>query len=473
MNKETADKIEHELFELMQKNEFKKAIAFVHGYLDSGEEIEINLQYNFFRALGVAYFSFAEYKESEKWFLKLIEALKKSETNIFQLARAYIGLGGCYFHDNRLSESEVCFLKSEDFFKQANDKIGLGYVYNWLGIVYSEQEKVFMALEMDMKALSIAKEVNNNQIIVATQNSIGLQYFNLKDYDKALYYFTEALKEISSINNLTVEADLKNNLGMVYRRLQEFDKSKSFLNEALKIRKENFPHDFKRLGHTLANLGATEYQFYELKEARLHLIESLEVYSKISNYYGFHQKIICQLAMIALKENNPTEALEFVHKYEEIRTETGSESVIDLYHNTLSEYYVYLGDYEKALEEYNLFAELNIAEEKESLKHILENFELRMDYEKQKTEAEIFRIRNEELAKVNETKDKLLSVIAHDLRGPIANIIEVLKLLSFDYNSIPEDELDIIIGELLSDTQSVYELLQNLLSWARKQMNTL
>jgi two-component system sensor histidine kinase/response regulator len=67
------------------------------------------------------------------------------------------------------------------------------------------------------------------------------------------------------------------------------------------------------------------------------------------------------------------------------------------------------------------------------------------------------------------TKDRLFSIISHDLMGPIVNISNVMKLLIDSELPRPE-QLEFLNGALSSNA-STLELLKNLLSWAKSQRN--
>ncbi|MBN1414873.1 MAG: PAS domain S-box protein [Bacteroidales bacterium] len=71
-----------------------------------------------------------------------------------------------------------------------------------------------------------------------------------------------------------------------------------------------------------------------------------------------------------------------------------------------------------------------------------------------------------ELHKLNATKDKFFSIIAHDLRGPIGSIMHISELMS--ENSL-EDETTIrhFVKSQRELTQNTYYLLENLLNWAK------
>ena len=68
----------------------------------------------------------------------------------------------------------------------------------------------------------------------------------------------------------------------------------------------------------------------------------------------------------------------------------------------------------------------------------------------------------------NQEKDKLFSIIAHDLKVPLYSLKNMLALLKRD--SLSEEDLDIIMEELRRDADYSAELVSNLLFWAGSQM---
>ncbi len=88
--------------------------------------------------------------------------------------------------------------------------------------------------------------------------------------------------------------------------------------------------------------------------------------------------------------------------------------------------------------------------------------------------ARIIFKQNEELQKTIIGRDKLYSVIAHDLRSPIASVKMVMDLL---INNIPKESLKPDIYELLmmanNLTEDSFNLLDNLLKWTKSQTGTL
>lgn len=81
--------------------------------------------------------------------------------------------------------------------------------------------------------------------------------------------------------------------------------------------------------------------------------------------------------------------------------------------------------------------------------------------------------RNSELQKAIDTKNKFISIIAHDLRNPLNAINGLSELLTRRLN--PEvDQRAVEMAKVLHQSaKGAYELLDNLLVWARTQQNTI
>jgi two-component system CheB/CheR fusion protein len=88
---------------------------------------------------------------------------------------------------------------------------------------------------------------------------------------------------------------------------------------------------------------------------------------------------------------------------------------------------------------------------------------------------DITEIKDNELAlkELNNTKDKFLSIIAHDLKNPFNNMLGFAKLLNENYTKYSARELEAITSQLYSSAKQTYSLLENLLDWARTQSNTI
>jgi len=74
----------------------------------------------------------------------------------------------------------------------------------------------------------------------------------------------------------------------------------------------------------------------------------------------------------------------------------------------------------------------------------------------------------EELQRLNQLKDRIFSIMAHDLRGPLLNLAEVLKMTSDD--TISAEEFKVLSPNLTRDISYTTDLLENILHWSRSQL---
>lgn len=73
------------------------------------------------------------------------------------------------------------------------------------------------------------------------------------------------------------------------------------------------------------------------------------------------------------------------------------------------------------------------------------------------------------LKEINNAKDKFFSIIAHDLKGPLASFNSVLNELKKSYKDITPSELESFINTLNLSTNNLFELLEDLLEWSKSQ----
>ena len=79
-------------------------------------------------------------------------------------------------------------------------------------------------------------------------------------------------------------------------------------------------------------------------------------------------------------------------------------------------------------------------------------------------------LQKEKLKASNTTKDKVLSVISHDLHGPFNTIIGFSKiLLSQDTKKLSIEKQERYLKHILSSSKGMHTMLTNLLNWARAQ----
>jgi len=99
---------------------------------------------------------------------------------------------------------------------------------------------------------------------------------------------------------------------------------------------------------------------------------------------------------------------------------------------------------------------------------VVSYFIIRKNYEAERLTANH---RAKMLDVLNDEKNKLFSIVAHDLRSPLSNIQNYLELLSD--GDIDGNEALIINQSLLQSTRSTLDMLNNVLVWSKNQMDGL
>lgn len=85
--------------------------------------------------------------------------------------------------------------------------------------------------------------------------------------------------------------------------------------------------------------------------------------------------------------------------------------------------------------------------------------------ERKKAEAEIH-FKNEELLKINAEKDKFFSIVAHDLRSPFNSFLGLTRIMAEELPKLKADEIHEIALNMRKSASNLFQLLENLLSWA-------
>ena len=92
-----------------------------------------------------------------------------------------------------------------------------------------------------------------------------------------------------------------------------------------------------------------------------------------------------------------------------------------------------------------------------------------IDISEIKEAEEQIHLKNQQLKKINAEKDKLLSIIAHDLRSPFNSFIGFTELLTEEVQTLSPAKLEEIAKSMKESATNLYALLENLLEWSKTQ----
>jgi len=93
---------------------------------------------------------------------------------------------------------------------------------------------------------------------------------------------------------------------------------------------------------------------------------------------------------------------------------------------------------------------------------------LRFDITEYKELELELKAQKDELIELNLVKDKMFSIISHDFRSPLRSLQGVLNLISLE--EVSQQEIQYLAGDLNEKVNYTLNLLENLLHWAKSQM---
>ena len=83
------------------------------------------------------------------------------------------------------------------------------------------------------------------------------------------------------------------------------------------------------------------------------------------------------------------------------------------------------------------------------------------------------KIAEQQLQELNATKDKLFSIIAHDLKNPFTSLIAFSEIIYRNINKLNNEKIGVLALRMNESAKQAYNLLENLLNWSRVQTGIL
>jgi PAS domain S-box-containing protein len=119
-------------------------------------------------------------------------------------------------------------------------------------------------------------------------------------------------------------------------------------------------------------------------------------------------------------------------------------------------------------------SERQLREQAQNLQEVNVILEERQEKIQQQSEelnqqAQTLKKANTKLEELNATKNKFFSIIAHDLKNPFQAIFGFSELLMRNYGDFDDPQKMELLGMIKTSSESAYNLLENLLQWARTQ----
>ncbi len=407
-------------------------------------------------------YTYSQLGDSENALGTLLENLKYSEEINYHdhIPETFMMIGFTYreIGDNH-NAMKYFMLSKESAGKYKIDK-AMSTILNEIGNLYSMSGDLDKGLEFQTKALELRQAGNDSVLLGYSYNDLANTYLLKNDFIKALWFFRQGLEINKILNNQWGAFYNYLNIAQAYNGLKQYTLQKEALDHALLIARQ-------------LNL-ITLYQDYY--NNCVMLFESLgdyeNLYSNFRLYITYRDSLnketaSRQIAKINASYNAEKKDLEIARK--ESENKMLKLIIIVSILALLSSAIVTI-----------LLIRSSIIKRKAN--HLLEekNKEItRINEELVKSSGEIMErnteIQNQrdEYLKLNATKDKFFSIIAHDLKNPLSGLLGVTEILVTEKDSLSQHELNEIYSSLNDSVRVTYSLLENLLLWSRSQTKSL
>ena len=415
-------------------------------------------------AVGLAYDRLGDYDKAAHAYYKSVrirEALKDSAG----LAKSYNNIGSIYNIKDNLDQATYFYQKSLDIAILINDTVSVAKAYNNLGSIYQKKGQLEIALSYMLQALEIKKQLGDIERITVGLNNIGFLYTDLKRYNKAIAYHHEALKLIDADSYTFGKVYSLYGLAQAYLYKKSPDKALPYALENMKVVKQLNSKDEIALAAKLLNEIYADLKDFQKAHFYLQLynkyedsVHTLEVDAKIAELHLAYEKEKTERDNLLLKAETELQKQK-INRNNTIQYFTFAI----LLTVCILAFTLYKG--RKRLHNVNqLLLQKNIA-----ISEHTQQLERRK--EKLLQQASMLEEQKEELNRLNNVKDRLFSIIAHDLKGPLVSLKGLLQVLA--KGNLPQEKVATMMGLLETSQQNSLWLLDNLLLWSKAQMNGL
>ncbi len=423
------------------------------------------------------------------------------------------------------------FNKSKEIFETLNDSLGIAKVNNGVGLIEIKRGNYRKGMESSLAAISVFESNDLNKDLSAAYNNLASAYYNTNELDKSLEYNFKALDVRQILNDsLDISTSLKN-IASLYSIKKDHRKSIEYYDRVFNFLKGH--QDPNLQGEILPKIGQEYMNLGEYTEAADYLVRGLRYNRKLKNksgllqtlnsigdlnlqegQYKVAQKQLYEANIIAKQTHNQKELLrnyKLLMQLDSIkglfkgafiwqrRYQNLKDSIYNADFKTVGRFD---NDYELERSQESLLQKQETKDQANSKKinnlkllnygliglvitaltillliHLKRKSRLRYTHELEEKNAKIL-VQNEEilsqsknLEEINQVKDKLFSIVSHDLKDSITSIKGFLDLLNEE--SITKEEFEHLVPELSENANSASLLLFNLLNWSKSQMESL
>jgi tetratricopeptide (TPR) repeat protein len=290
--------------------------------------------------------------------------------------------------------------------ERISDKKGIAESYQKIGICYCDQIDYDHAMEYHLKAIEICEEIEDQKSIASNYTDISFIHWKRGDQNQAIKYLQKALNTFEQIGDKHRAATTLSNIGTTYEYQEEFDKALTCYLRALEIWEESGNTKNVNIAHAYNNIGNIYTTKKEYQEALEYQEKSLAIWEAVESKSGLAMVYI-NMGNLYTEMGDYKSAGELLYKGLELSKQIKDlDKEIECYKN-LADLFDSMKNYDEAykyLEQYTTLREKLFNQE---MNRQITEMQTRFESEKNRREAEIYRLRNVELAKEISVRKKV------------------------------------------------------------------
>lgn len=393
------------------------------------------------------------------------------------LAGALGNIGWIYYRRGEFPSALELSTRSLAISESIKDYDELGRGLNNLASIYVEQKEYAKALAAFKQALTWGKKVKNNFTVGRSYNNIAYVFFLTNQLDSSRYYAEAGVVATKGYSS----GFAWRTLGDIYEKQNRFAMAEESYLKSIAVADSNKNYTLRvSTAHRLGKMYLSQGQYAKadkVLKANEQLCSQFHFRNELANTY----KLLALLFKTKLDYSQSTSYYEkFISLNDSLYNETTAKQLAiqeDKYKSQLQQSKIELLTTESQLKD----KELNVQRLTTAASVIvlvlfiaLATVLYRGNQKIKKVNAELQQkneeilAHDEELIRLNATKDKLFSIISHDLRGPFNSLSGLLQLNEQGY--VNEEEFRKSISAISKNTIRTKELLDNLLHWSTTQL---
>ena len=193
------------------------------------------------------------------------------------MAQAFKYIGLSHYYQNQYVEATLNYQKSLKQFEKSNDQIGISNILNNMGTVYSDQGDDEKALELYLRSLRIAEDLDDKMRICTVSLNIGLIYQKKSSsLNEAKEYYTIALDIANEIEYQLGIGYASVNLGEVYLELGQDSLALVHFEQSSEALQNSVAVSYVLLN--IAKVYTKQKDFFEAKKVQERALSIAEVF---------------------------------------------------------------------------------------------------------------------------------------------------------------------------------------------------